>query len=336
MPFVRMCGFALASLVVAATPSGAQQTTLIFATANPANSHLTVQVMRPWAERINEQGKGMVKIEVRDGLALANLTNAYDRVINDVVQIAWTLPGYVAGKFPRTQVTSLPFVSGNGEYGSVAMARLYQEGVLAAEYDEIVPLMLSQISHTGVQTAKPLKSLDDLSGVKLITTSRTQADTMARLGATPLSIPLTDMYEAIQRGTADGAAVGWTAFQPFKLAEVTHYHVDAELGASMGMVFMARKKYAALPEEVRRIIDANSGEAASRRFGQFWDRVGAATRDQVKAMSGHTVVAPSAAQTEAWRQKTAPVIDGWIKATPDGEKILSVFRATLAKVKGGG
>ena len=71
--------------------------------------------MRPWAERINEQGKGVVKIDIRDGLALANLTNAYERVVNDVVQIAWTLPGYVAGKFPRTQVTSLPFVSGNGE-----------------------------------------------------------------------------------------------------------------------------------------------------------------------------------------------------------------------------
>jgi TRAP-type transport system periplasmic protein len=330
----RTSVLALAAFIAAATP-GATQTTLVFATTNPANAHLTTQVMRPWAERINEQGKGVIRIDIRDGLALANLTNAYDRVANDVVQIAWTLPAYVAGKFPRTQVTSLPFVSGKAEDGSVAMARLYRDGVFAAEYDEVVPLVLVQIAHAGVQTVKPLKSLDDLGGAKLIVTSRTHADVVARLGGTPLSIPLTDMYEAIQRGTVDGAAVGWTAFQPFKLAEVTNYHVDAELGASMGMVFMARKKYDALPAEARRIIDANSGEAESRRFGQFWDRNANEVRAEVKAMSGHTVVAPSAAQVEGWRGKTAPVIDAWVKATPDGEKILGAFRTTLAKVKAG-
>ena len=52
-------------------------------------------------------------------------------------------------------------------------------------------------------------------------------------------------------------------------------------------------------------------------------------------MSGHTVVIPSAAQIEAWRQKTSAVIDAWTKATPDGEKVLGAFRTTLAKVKGG-
>ena len=101
-PFACTCMFALAALLAAAQPSSAQPTTLTFATTNPANAHLTVQVMRPWAERINEHGEGVVRIEVRDGLALANLTNAYERVVSDVVQIAWTLPGYVAGKFPRS------------------------------------------------------------------------------------------------------------------------------------------------------------------------------------------------------------------------------------------
>src|SRR5690348_13182524 len=80
------------------------------------------------------------------------------------------------------------------------------------------------------------------------------------------------MDAAIQRGTADGAAVSWTSFNPFKLAEVTSYHVDTRLGTSVAMIFMSKKKYGTLSPAVRKVLDAHSGEAASRAFGAWWIR----------------------------------------------------------------
>ena len=53
------------------------------------------------------------------------------------------------------------------------------------------------------------------------------------------------------------------------------------LGGETGYVFMARKEWDSLPDGVRKILAANSGEAESRSFGRFWDQVvkeGAATR----------------------------------------------------------
>ena len=66
---------------------------------------------------------------------------------------------------------------------------------------------------------------------------------------------------------------GWTVFQPFKMAEVTTYHVEAQLSGSTGMVFMSKKKWDTLSPAVKKVLESNSGEAQSRAFGAFWDRI---------------------------------------------------------------
>ena len=67
-------------------------------------------------------------------------------------------------------------------------------------------------------------------------------------GGTPISMAAENMYESLQRGTIDGLITSWSAFEPYKLQEVTAYHIEAPLGATPSMFFMARKKFDALPE----------------------------------------------------------------------------------------
>ena len=145
MKSALLAGAALAAATLGSTASADE--TLIFAAASPAPSEVNVEFMRPWAERVNAQGKGVLHIDYREGMALATTANSYDRVMSDAVQISFMLPAYVAGKFPRSQVVTLPFVAADdAEMGSVALWRLYKDGTLAAEYDQLHPLMISQIS----------------------------------------------------------------------------------------------------------------------------------------------------------------------------------------------
>ena len=71
---------------------------------------------------------------------------------------------------------------------------------------------------------------------------KVQGDAISALGGTPISLPLTDMYPAIQRGTVDGTMIAWVAFNPWKLADVTTYHVDTLMGWAAGMISMAKAK----------------------------------------------------------------------------------------------
>ena len=74
----------------------------------------------------------------------------------------------VSGKFPRSDVGSLPFMARSSAEGSAALWRLYRSGLLDAEYDSIHPLMLVAMTPSGIHLAHPLKSLDNLGGAKLI------------------------------------------------------------------------------------------------------------------------------------------------------------------------
>ncbi|HVA13161.1 MAG TPA: TRAP transporter substrate-binding protein [Stellaceae bacterium] len=323
-----------AALLLAVPQARAAEIKLLFGTTLPAAVHLNVRVLHPWAERINQQGKGVLHIDVRDGESIANLSNFYSRVQDDVIQISWGLQSSIGGKFPRTAVGGLPFEVEKAEDGSVALWRLFARGLLKPEYDTVQPLFLVTFPPSGFHMAKPMKTLENLDGLKIATGSKTGADTIARLGGAPISMVTSDYFTAVQRGMVDGVLVQWTAFQPFKLEEVTFYHVDAALGGATGMVFMAKQKYDALPAAARKLLDDNSGEAESRTYGAFWDDVNREGRDMVKGLGAkHEIVeAPPAVQAK-WRQAVAPVVDDWVKATPDGAKVLAAFRAETAKLK---
>ncbi|MGE0745872.1 MAG: TRAP transporter substrate-binding protein [Rhodospirillales bacterium] len=329
------CVLAAAAFGLAAAPATAQETTLIFATTNNPQAHLNVRVHHPWAQRINEAGKGVVRIDVRDGPTLANHTNYYSRVVDDVVQIAWGIHSFVPGKFPLTDVATLPYEVEKAADGSVALWRLLQAGALGAEYKDIVPLYICTLPQNSLHMAKPIKAIDDLSGLKVISGAKVGTEIITRLGGNPVSLPITGIYEAVQRGTADGFIVPWTGFQPFKLAEVSAFHVDTLWAGSSGLVFMSKKRYDALPAAARKVIDDNSGEAQSKLFGAFWDSVQDEGRNMVKGMDKHTVVTYDPAQDKAIRDKIAPVTEAWVKATPGAEPVLKQFRETLAKVKSG-
>ncbi|HEX4194505.1 MAG TPA: TRAP transporter substrate-binding protein DctP, partial [Stellaceae bacterium] len=253
-----------------------------------------------------------------------------------VVQISWGLLSTVAGKFPRSDVATLPFMAKSAADASQALWRLYKAGTLGNEFADLHPLMIIALTPSGIHMSHPLKSLDTLGGTKLVIASKVNADAIALLGGAPLSIPLSEMYEAIQRGTADGAAVAWTSFDPFKLAEVTSYHVDTRLGTSSAMMFMTKATWDSLSPEAQKAIDKHSGEMESRAFGAWWDGERKAGKDNTIARGDkRTIVELTPEQTAAWQKKLEPINENWAKNTPDGAKVLAAFKAEIAKIEAG-
>ena len=318
-----------------ATPAQADEIKLSFADAVPGGTVVDAKVVQPWAQKVNAEGQGVLSIDVRSGYAMATFENIYDRVLSDVIQIGWEIQAAVGGKFPRSNVVALPLITDDPVASSVAFWRLYKSGTIAAEYDQIVPIMLVTLPPATFHFAKPLTSLDTLAGKKLIVPNKVAGDALTALGGAPLSLPLPEMYPAVQRGTADGTMIAWVAFDPWKLYEVTNYHVDEAFGGAAGMIFMSKAKYDALPPAARKIIDDNSGEAQSRDFGQVMENDDKAQRAAVMGMPKQTVVTPTAAQVASWRQKITPVVDQWTKAVPDGDKVLAQFKTELANIKAG-
>src|SRR6185437_7262148 len=263
----------LAAALLAATGTRAEETKLIMTTISSPASQVGQENYHGWANRVNEAGKGIVSIDVRDGFTLANSTNFYDRLLGDVMQITFGSLNYLAGKFQLSQVMALPFVMDSAEQESIVFWRLYKSGLLDTEFDQIVPLYFYAFPQVALHLTKaPPAPLADLTGLRIIIAGQIPSAMIAKLGGTPISIALSDTHQALQRSTADGLSFPMAPLPDFKLDDVTRYHILASLGGGPGGVWMAKAKYQSLPPDVRKILDENSGEAQSRRVGATLDR----------------------------------------------------------------
>jgi TRAP-type C4-dicarboxylate transport system substrate-binding protein len=313
-------------LAAAIVGSGnAQETKLLFTSLSPAGSSNSI-FFNKWAQKIAEQSGGTVKIDIRDGVSLANFGNVYERVQDDVVQIGWAIHQVVAGKFPLSEVAGLPFVESGFTRASVALDRLSKSGLLDNEYKDVVPLAFSVFGPSQLHFVRQPQSIDDLSGLKVGVSGRASSQLISQLGGTPVSIQPGDFYEALQRRTVDAVVTSWAAFAPYKLHEVTTYHVETLLSQGTSMFFMSRKKYDALPEPVRKILAANSGEDTTRLFSTHFDSQWQDARKPVAESDKQKIVQLTPEQTAKWRAKAEPVLAEWTKSRTNGDQALAKYR----------
>jgi len=291
------------------------------------------QMWQPWIARVEADADGTLKLQTFFGGTLANMFNVYDRTVSGAADLGTGVQGSVGGKFPGSSVVELPSDIIGAE-GAAAFWKLYQDGLIAAEYAGVRPLALFVYPQSFLNTQKPVVRLEDIKGLRIATLTKADADVAGRLGAAPLSTSPTEVYEILQHHAADGIMIGWLGLVGFKLAEVTSHRLVVGLGSGGGFLLINTDTYARLPPKAKAAIDRNSGYAASRELGAALDRIYAGSEKAVRAMPGHTIGALAAADQERYRKEIAQkVVDDWVKRMPNGAAILAAYRAEALRVR---
>jgi TRAP-type C4-dicarboxylate transport system substrate-binding protein len=332
MRFLLKAIIVAAAVAVISGQSNAQETRLLFTSLSPGGSTNSV-FFGQWAAKIAEQSGGAVKIEVRDGTTLAHFGNVYERVQDDVVQIGWAIHQVVGGKFPLSEVAGLPFVEDGFQQASLALYRLAKSGLLNNENKDVVPLVFSVFGPSQLHFARQPRSVDDLNGLKIGVSGRAPSQLVAALGGTPISMQPGEFYEALQRRTVDAVITSWSAFAPYKLHEVTTYHIETLLGQGTSMFFMSKKKFDSLPEAARKVLTANSDEATTLAYSHHFDNQWLDARKPVAASDKQTIVQLSPEQTAKWRSKSDSLLQEWTKSRTDGEQTLAKYRELYKQAK---
>lgn len=326
---------ATATVALMATAAQAQET-LLFATTNPEQHPINQNVMNVWAEQVNEAAAGAVEVDLRHGPMIANHTNFVDRVTDDVVQIAWGMTVFNPGKFPNTLVSTLPFIVDSAEQGSAAMCAMYEEGAFDMDFEGLKPLLFIEFPQASAHLngGATLESLRDLAGKKVITSSPAHTAMVEANGGSPLSFSITEQYEALQRGAADGTIMNFTAFPGFRLDEVTTNHYVIPLGGAVGVVFMQQSVFDGLSPEAQQAIEANSGCEASRTYGAWVDQWEAEARGYVGSKEGHTITEAPDEVIAILREQVGPTVEaGLAERIPGGMDLVEMFKAKLEEAK---
>jgi TRAP-type C4-dicarboxylate transport system substrate-binding protein len=96
---------------------------------------------------------------------------------------------------------------------------------------------------------------------------------------------------------------------------------------------MNKATYAKLPDKARAAVDRHSGETFAKRMGAAVEVMEKEGRERVRAMAGHTLAEIDPAEAARWRERIAPVVEEWVKRTPNGAEVLAAYRAEIAKIR---
>jgi TRAP-type C4-dicarboxylate transport system substrate-binding protein len=328
---------ALTAVLAALAPQdarAAEPVQLKFGNPGAPKGHVSLRIITPFAERMTKDSNGTVEFKLYSGPSLGTFPVIYDRIINGVADLSFGLLGPISSQFPKTLVASLPFETPNSKTGTLAMWHMVTSGVIADEWQRVKPLVLMVFPSSLFHAHKPIKTLADVQGLKFSVQSRLLAESVEKLGGAPITLAVTDLYQALQRGTVDVVTIGWPATASYKLAEVSTYHLAVPIGGEVTYIAMNKDSYAKLPAAGRAAVDKNIGDDFSRHVGEILDEVDEEESSKVRAMPGETVAKLAPDEETKWKARVAPVTEAWAKSTPDGEKVLAAYRAEIAKISG--
>ena len=330
-----MCLLAAVALAGVSAASAEEPVLLRYGDPGPADASIHTDLVAPWADKVNKEAGGALDVKVFVGYSLVNMLNTLDRVTDGVADIAFCILGPVSSQFPQTLVATLPFEAENAHEAGLALQRLYTKGIIADEWTKVRPIAFGVFANTSYHTVPVIKTLSDLKGVKISVQGRLASQTLEALGGTPISLPINEVYEALLRSTIQGAAIGWPAAVSFKLTDIAHNHIRASLGGEAAIMIMNNKAYASLSGKAKAVIDANSGLFYTNWFNKVIDDT---ERDNIAAtekMGNQSITTLPPAELATWKQRIKPVVDGWVKRTPNGAQVLAAFRKEIAAIRAG-
>ncbi len=334
---------AAAAVLAAVTGAQAQEVTLRVHHFLPAPAPVPKNFITPWAEKVEKDSGGRIKVEVYPAMQLGGKPPAlYDQAKDGVVDIVWTLPGYTPGRFPGTEAFELPFMPAKAEATSQAAWDFYEK-YLQNEFADVHPIAV-HVHGPGLLHVKGdgVTKLEDMQGLKLRGPTRQTTALLSALGATPIGMPVPAMPEALSKGVLDGTVIPWEVTTPLKVAELvdTHTNFDSDRGLYTAFFIFAmnKAKYDSLPDDLKAVIDANSGRETSKWVGRVMDE-GDAPGIAAAEKAGNKIILLPPEEVDRWKAASAPLVDAWIEEVNakgyDGKAMVEDAKALIAKYADG-
>ncbi len=295
-------------------------------------------LLEPWAKAVEEASEGRIKFEIFPAMSLGGAPpELYSQVRDGVVDLAWTLPGYTPGTFPRLEVFELPNVhGGDARATNLAIRDLMDD--LEEDFRDIHPILVHVHAGNALHLAGgTVESLGDLEGLKIRSPSRTGAWLIGELGAEPVAMPVPALPQALSKKVVDAALVPFEVAIPLGLSELTSTSVELDGGARFGtstfLFAMNKDSYDALPDDLKQVIDDQSGMALAEAMGTAWNEI-EPVGEKIALDAGNSVTALPSDASAAFDAPFEAVAQRWTEeATGSGIDAGTLLEKAQAAVR---
>jgi TRAP-type C4-dicarboxylate transport system substrate-binding protein len=334
-----MGGVAIAALT--ATGALAQEVTLRLHQFLPAQANVPKLVLDVWADNVEEASGGRIEVERYAAMALGGTPpELIDQAIDGIADVVWTVVGYTPGRFPTTEVFELPFMVEDARAASSAYWQMFETHMEDTEFAD-VKILGTWVHGPGMfHTDAPVESPADLEGMKIRGGSRLVNQLLELLGAEPVGMPVPAVSEALSKGVINGTTIPWEVTTSLRVPELVDNHTEFEGPALYNLTFvlaMNKDAYESLPDDLKQVIDDNSGlEFSIFAGGTQADADGPARQFAVD--NGNNIITISEEDAAEWRAIAQPIYDSWVADMEergiDGQALIDEARALMDAYEG--
>ncbi|MGE0233407.1 MAG: TRAP transporter substrate-binding protein [Flavobacteriaceae bacterium] len=328
---------AIAVSAVSLSPKTASaEVVLNYAPWLPANYVLN-DVWKPWAEEVAKVTEGRVKVEFLPK-AVGSPTVQFDVVRDGGSDIVVGITGYTPNRYVPLELGEMPLLSSDVADLSPGFYEIYEKHLAALKpFENAHIITVFATTPTFIATTKPVKTIDDLKGMKLRAHSAAAIPIIEALGAVPVQKPVSELYELMSSGILDGS---FLAFQPilgWKLEGVLKYItvVNGGMGQSVMAMAVNQDKWNAIDEKDRKAIDAISGLAMAKAVGKAYANAEIESRKKLEA-NGNVITEASPELVAEIAKRLEPIEADWVKRAKekglkDPKAVLDELRANMKK-----
>lgn len=261
-----LCAAGALFAALAVLPANAQEQITIRYASPSAASDPTQEATIWFTEQVTERTNGRVQFEMFLGNSLVKDQDIVSAIGDGLIEMGKIYTVSYPGQMPVWNMVNLPFTSPSPY---VAMNVIHD---LMDQYDifdqelakmNIRALGVIATGGTGIVSNKEIRSVDDLKGYK-VRARGIQAAAFSAVGATPVSIPWNDVYEALSKGVVEGSTNYIITTRPIRHNEVTDYYVAAGLGQAIQLEIINRDFWEALPDDIKQVMTETMAEAEER------------------------------------------------------------------------
>lgn len=275
------------------------------------------EALKPWTEELERRSGGRIKVEPYFAESLNKEAEAFDAVRNGLADIAEASFNAAAGQFPfHERSWYISDTSRSLDKPSEIIHQVEQEFPQVMKELEGAKMLFSHCVTVGsfIGTIKPVKSLEELRGMKIVTSAGPNAAArLSALGITVVPMPSSDVYMAMQQGIVDGCMVDFQLLVSRRFGDLIKHVIPITLAGGTFYCVMNQDVYDGMPDDLKKVVDDVSREYSDKVMPEFWDRNQyESCRVWMQEMGGQIHMLTEQEYAEA-AAKMEPVLQDWIE-----------------------
>jgi len=303
----------------------------------PATHTAEKDIAQGWIKAVEKATNGRVKITSYPAETLLKSAETYEGVVKGVADVGMSAYAYTRGRFPVVETYLLPGISNKN---SITASLSIMDGIKTLNPKELQDThhLFSWATGPGALVSKtPFRELNDIKGLEIGATAGPRGDAIKLLGATPITMPMPEWYEALQKGIMKGGVGPLETLQGFRLGEVTANYITMTpfLYNQAFFLTMNLDKWNSIPADVQKQITEATEKFYAENVPSMFDRINGAglkwTQDKKKV----EIINITEAETAKWLDLIKPLQTDYVTFLNskglDGAKILSTVKDVTDK-----